>query len=209
MIGKIGFALVVLSVSLLAKSTVVDFEDASVGKTPAHWKAMATSPKAHLGTWQVEEEGKNKFLTLSALDSSHGGMFNLCMNENSSFQDGEITVKFRANSGRMDQGGGIMWRAKDENNYLVARFNPLEDNFRFYSVIDGSRHELASADVKLSKGWHEMKIVQKGGDFIGYIDGKKLLEYQGCPIKERGKVGVWTKADAATSFDEFKVLDAE
>ena len=209
MIGKSGLLLVGLAVAVLAKDMVLDFEDVPVGTLPSGWKSAATHPKKNLATWEVQQEGTNKMLTLHKLDRKHGGMFNLCFSDKKKFLDGEITVKFRANSGDMDQGGGIMWRVQDGDNYLVARFNPLEDNFRFYSVIDGRRHELASADVKLGKGWHEMKIVQKGDLFVGYLDGKKLLEYHDCPLKEKGGVGVWTKADAATSFDEFKVLDGK
>lgn len=98
-----------------------------------------------------------------------------------------------------------MWRVQDSGNYYVARFNPLEDNFRFYIVENGLRKELASADVHLAKGWQEMRIVQKGEVFAGYLDGKKLLEYKDSRLNKSGGAGLWTKADAATSFDDFSV----
>ena len=127
-----------------------------------------------LGTWQITQENKEKILSLTKR-SSRG--FNLCYKSNIAFLDGEVMVRFRANSGHIDQGGGLMWRVQDNDNYYVARFNPLEDNFRFYIVHDGMRSELASADVKLSKGWHTMRIKQQSDTFEGYLDGKRYLVY--------------------------------
>ena len=194
----------------------VDFEDVTVGKLPKSWIVSSTNTNKNLATWGVEEEkglskGK-KILSLQKINDSFfifGNVFNLCYTKDVNLKNLEVSVLFRANSGKVDQGGGIMWRVLDRNNYYVARFNPLEDNFRFYSVIDGKRDELKSADVKLSKGWHEMKIIQNGSHFQGYIDGKKLLDTKDNSIKHSGGVGVWTKADAATPFDNFLLKSLE
>jgi len=194
----------------------VDFEDVAVGKLPKSWIVSSTNSNKNLATWGVEEEkglskGK-KILSLQKINDSFfifGSVFNLCYTKDVNLKNLEVSVLFRANSGKVDQGGGIMWRVLDRNNYYVARFNPLEDNFRFYSVINGKRDELESADVKLSKGWHEMKIIQNGSHFQGYIDGKKLLDTKDNSIKHSGGVGVWTKADAATSFDNFLLKSLE
>ena len=158
------------------------------------------------GKWEITAEGKVHYASMVQRSS---GNFNLCYNKDVKFTDGNITVKFKANAGRIDQGGGLMWRVQDNDNYYVARFNPLEDNFRFYIVHDGMRSELASADVKLSSGWHTMKIEQKGDTFEGYIDGKQYLEYKDAHLKKAGGVGVWTKADAQTSFDDLKIDTAK
>jgi hypothetical protein len=193
-----------LTFSTLLFSTSIDFES----KIASSWKAQTTGSKANLATWKVQKEGKNSILTITEIESSllsFGGTFNLFFTKEINFKDGEITVDFRANSGKVDQGGGIMWRVADKDNYYVARFNPLEDNFRFYTVIDGHRKELKSANVTLKSGWHKMKIIQKGDHFEGYLDGKKLLEADNSSITKSGGVGLWTKADAATSFDNFKV----
>jgi len=101
-------------------------------------------------------------------------------------------------------GGGIIWRAKDKENYYIARFNPLENNFRLYYVRDGARKTLASTRIALTAGkWHSMKIVQHGDSFEAYLDGKKLLEGSDNLFSDAGGVGLWTKADAVTSFDNF------
>ncbi len=207
--GKIVFVLLVLSSLLFAKDFRWDFENVVVGKLPDGWTVAATNPKKELSVWEVVQEKERKYLSLTKINNRYGGTFNLCFTNAISFLNGEISVKFRANSGEIDQGGGIMWRVQDADNYLVARFNPLEDNFRFYSVLDGVRRELASVDVRLDAGWHEMKIVQHGKFFEGYLDGKKLLMYDLSPLTKSGGVGLWTKADAASSFDDFRVKKAE
>jgi hypothetical protein len=95
---------------------------------------------------------------------------------------------------------------QDKDNYYIARFNPLEDNFRIYYVLDGARKKLASARVKLPAGkWHTLKIVQNGSRFEGYLNGRKLLNGANNLFTKPGGVGLWTKADAVTSFDDFSV----
>jgi len=190
MLKKLLITGTLLGTSLFAGETLYSFDNTDMKK----WHTF--------GTWEITQEDKEK--TLSLTERSHGS-FNLCYNNDIPFLDGEVTVKFKANSGRIDQGGGLMWRVQDNDNYYVARFNPLEDNFRFYIVHDGMRSELASADVKLSKGWHTMKIEQKGDTFEGYLDGKQYLEYKDNHLSKTGGVGVWSKADALTSFDDLKI----
>lgn len=187
-----------------------NFEDVQLGSLPKGWHTSATHPKKPMAVWKViksDEPSRKQVLSLTKANDSflNGGIFNLCYTKSVDFKDGEIDVMFKANSGHTDQGGGIMWRVQDDNNYYVVRFNPLEDNFRFYIVKDGHRHELASANVKLAKGWHEMQIAQNGDDFKASLDGKKLLSFTDSQLPKSGGVGVWTKSDAATSFDDFSV----
>jgi len=190
--------------SVLAKDVVFDFESEKKGDIPQNWECVSN--------WEIEEDNKahsGKYIFSMKENKKgffgFGRSFNLCFSPKTSFLDGEASVKFRANSGSIDQGGGIIWRVQDKNNYYVARFNPLEDNFRFYKVLEGNRIQLKSAEINLSNGWHEMKIVQKGNHFEGYLDGKKLLEADDNSIVKKGAVGIWTKADAATSFDDLLV----
>jgi len=190
MLKKLLITATLLGTSLLATETLYNFDKTDI-KT---WNTF--------GTWKITQEEKEKTVSLTKRSS---GSFNLCYNKDIAFLDGNVTVKFKANAGRIDQGGGIMWRVQDNDNYYVARFNPLEDNFRFYLVHDGIRSELSSADVKLTKGWHTMSIEQQGASFKGYLDGKLYLEYQDSRLNKTGAVGVWTKADAQTSFDNLKI----
>ncbi len=155
-----------------------------------------------VGDWQVHKFNDHGILKLTKKSNQY---FNLCFTKELNFLNGTISVKFKANSGYIDQGGGLMWRVQDNNNYYVARFNPLEDNFRFYIIHDGMRSELASAYIKLNSGWHYMKIIQKGTHFEGYLDGTKLLNYNDTQLQKSGGIGVWTKADALTSFDNLTI----
>ena len=186
------------------------FDDLPVAQLPAGWRVEATHPRGPLATWGVSLDrsapSPDKVLGLKIPEPVFGGTFNLCWTDAVRFLDGEIEVRFKALKGREDQGGGVIWRAQDRNNYYIARFNPLEDNFRIYSVRNGSRRTLESARVSLPAGqWHTLKIVQRGDRFEGYLNGKKLLEGKSTRFPEAGGVGLWTKADATTLFDDFSV----
>ncbi len=190
-----------------------NFDDVPVGELPVGWRVDATNQKGPLATWQVIKDetspsGDNA-LALTSPNHTFGGTFNICWTDAVSFLDGEIEVRFKAVTGEEDQGGGVIWRVQDKDNYYIARFNPLEDNFRIYYVHDGARKTLASAKVALPAGkWHTLKIVQRGSQFEGYLNGEKLLEDTDTLFTESGGVGLWTKADAVTSFDEFVVRRA-
>ncbi len=183
-----------------------DFENTAPGKLPKGWIVEATHAGSRTAQWHVtldatRPKSQQHVLTLT---ESGNSMFNLCYDPDIRMKDGRISVLFHANRGRIDQGGGIMWRVQDGNNYYVARFNPLEDNFRFYSVIQAQRHLICTNDnVHLSKGWHRMTIEQEGKRFKGFIDGRQMLTCEDKQIDKIGAAGVWTKADAATSFDDF------
>jgi len=156
--------------------------------------------------WEVDEDKSSMVLALKR-PSLHSP-FNLCYTDKVLLGDGNVSVLFRADQGREDQGGGIMWRVQDANNYYVIRFNPLENNFRFYLVANGNRTMIASADMKLQGGWHEIKISHVGDHLMGYLDGHRLIDTRDNQLPDAGGVGVWTKADALTSFDNLLIEQA-
>jgi hypothetical protein len=131
--------------------------------------------------------------------------------EGASFKDVEISVAFKANAGKKDQGGGVVWRYQDADNYYVARMNPLEDNFRVYKVVAGKRSaEFRDAEVKIPPGeWHTLSVKMSGDKIECFVDGKKYLDAKDDTFAKAGKVGLWTKADAQTSFDTFRVKELE
>ena len=189
----------------------LSFDDVVEGKLPEGWKIDATNPRGRLADWAVVTDAKApstpSVLSLTKVNDTFGGVFNLCWNSNVSFEDGEIEAKVRANSGKVDQGGGMIWRAKDANNYYIVRYNPLESNFRLYYVKDGARRILADAsDLSIRAGeWFTIRIVHKANKIEGWLNGKKLLEITDRTFRKGGGIGVWTKADAATSFDDLIV----
>lgn len=108
-------------------------------------------------------------------------------------------MALRADGGRRDQGGGLIWRAVDANNYYVARYNPKEGNFRIYRLEDGVRFELASADeLTVATGeWFTLRIVHTGDVIEGYLNDRKLLDARDRRFGAAGAIGLWTKSDAA------------
>lgn len=175
---------------------------------------MRANARGQLADWTVGRDANASsnpnVLSLTKIKNAFGGVFNLCWNPAAIFKDGEIEVKVRADSGKVDQGGGLIWRARDANNYYIARYNPLESNFRLYYVKNGARKILANAPgVNITVGeWFAIKIVHKGEKIEGWLNGKKLLETTDRTFREAGGIGFWTKADAATSFDDLSVKPA-
>lgn len=197
--------------SIMAAHKRITFDDVAAGPLPQGWKIAATNPRGALGRWAVvADRGAGSpphVLSLTEIEDHSSGHFNLAWTPDIRFQNGEIEVAVRADSGRTDQGGGPIWRAHDPDNYYVARYNPLERNFRLYYVKDARRHELASAsglDIEAGQ-WLTIRIVHQGSHIEGWIDGKKLVEVDDSTFPDAGGVGVWTKADAATAFDNLEI----
>lgn len=164
------------------------------GGTLPKWEVLA-DPTAPSAPNVVAQRSKENF----------GEHFSLAVIEDSDYQDLELEVKFKAGEGTEDQGGGLIWRYQDPDNYYIARANPLEDNFRMYRVVQGSRRQLKGAYIKVtSRAWHAMRIVVKGDQMECFYDGKKYLEVRDTTFS-RGKIGFWTKADAVTYFDDLRV----
>lgn len=187
-----------------------DFDDVATGTLPEGWRAEATNPRGPVASWSVRADpgapSKPNVLALTDTKESSGSTFNLLWTDAVRFRDGEIGVKVRAGTGREDQGGGPIWRVRDRDNYYIARWNPLEDNFRLYYVKDGRRVMRKTATVRADPAaWHTIEI-EHGGDGIEcYFDGKLVLQTRDETFPEAGGVGVWTKADAASLFDDFEL----
>jgi len=187
-----------------------DFEDAAVGKLPKGWSSAKTG-EGEGSVWKALEDATApagaKVLAQTSSDGK-GPLFNLCVSAEPKLADVQINLSLKAVSGKIDRGGGAVWRYQDAKNYYIARVNPLEDNFRFYKVIDGQRTQLATADVKAEAGkWHAIKIVHRGKHIHCSLNGKQLLHLNDDAISAAGQIGLWTKADAVTSFDDISVAD--
>lgn len=190
---------------------VIGFDDVAAGALPSGWLVEGTHQEGPLATWQVVADGSApsapNALALTATNHDSGDAFNVFWTDDLHFQDGTINLSFKALSGEEDQGGGPMWRVQDANNYYVCRMNPLEDNFRLYVVKDGVRSQLESAAATVESGtWHRIKAEQYGARILCWLDGILLLEAQDASIPGSGGVGLWTKADACTSFDDISVF---
>jgi hypothetical protein len=189
------------------KEKTFKFEKDNLGKVPAGWKESQTGKGKSVWKVVADDTAPSKSgFALAQTTADLNALFNLCVADDTNFKDVEVSVAFKANKGEKDQGGGIVWRYQDANNYYIARMNPLEDNFRVYKVVDGKRSpEFQNAAVKVKEGeWHTLKIKMVGDHIECFLDGKKHLDVKDDAITKSGKVGLWTKADAQTSFDEFK-----
>jgi hypothetical protein len=207
----VAFGIVLLAGAVLVgageKKDLFRLAKGDVGKVPAGWKAAKTG-KGEGSVWKVVEDTTAPSKTGLALAQTAAGpttLFNLCVADDANMQDVELMVAFKAVKGNDDQGGGLVWRYQDADNYYIARFNPLEDNFRVYNVIAGKRMQLGTKeDLKAAAGeWHQLKIKQVGERIECFLNGTKYLDVRDNAIAKPGKVGLWTKADAQTHFDQF------
>jgi hypothetical protein len=203
-------AVVALLSGAADKQRTVKFSKDDVGKVPAGWRAAQTGKGASVWKVVADDTAPSKTgLVLAQTTADRNALFNLCVADGPRLKDVEVTVSFKALKGDKDQGGGIVWRYQDANNYYVARMNPLEDNFRVYKVVGGRRSkEFQSADVKVPTGeWHTLKIKHVGDHIECFLDGKKHLDVRDKTIDKAGKVGLWTKADAQSHFDRFTIKE--
>ena len=128
-----------------------------VGELPRDWLAAKTG-EGPGSVWKVVEDATAPGGKALAQTSAEGPkrLFNLCVNDKVKFRDLDVSVAFKAVAGKIDQGGGLVWRYKDHNNYYLARMNPLENNYRVYKVVGGKRTQLATVDLKAAAGWHTL-----------------------------------------------------
>ncbi len=160
-----------------------------------------------VGEWKivVDESAHSKANVLAQLAKNERPVFNVTLASGTSYRNVDITVKLKSIAGEIDQGGGVVWRARDAKNYYIARYNPLEGNYRVYKVEDGRRTQLGTSDVKRSEGWHTFRVTMTGERIECYFDGRKYLDVSDSTFKGAGKIGLWTKADAQTHFDDLTV----
>lgn len=191
-----------LCASCSSPSIRTNFESDALDTTPAGWEVAETNSGGKLARWRIESDDAGRFVT--ALTMNSGSTYNLLFSPLPKIRDGLVSVRMRADRGVEDQGGGLVWRALDANNYYIVRWNPLESNLRLYKVIDGVRTQLASTDQRFGDGWHRLDVNFEGRQFEISVDGREILAYADGTIASAGRVGLWTKADAVTSFDDFE-----
>ncbi len=187
------------------------FEQDKTGTVPTGWKIAETNGTGRTAVWKIVKDKSSSnvgHVVAITKNTNHDGTFNLLMAKYTNYKDPDITIMLKAIAGRIDQGGGPVWRAKDANNYYVCRWNPLEDNFRLYYVKNSKRRQIGSATVKTSaSAWHQIRIKQQGSRIIAWFDGKKLIELEDTTFTQPGMVGLWVKSDGKTEFDNIKVVE--
>lgn len=187
----------------IAKADEIGFGQVSAGQLPSGFESAVTG-RGGPAQWAVVEdstavEGK-ALAQLSQEDRDY--RFPLAIYTPLTAKDVEITVRFKAISGKVDQAAGIAFRLQDPGNYYVVRANALEDNVRLYRVVKGDRSEIAGADVKVPSGvWQTMTVRARGDHIDVTMNGNKIIDQTDATFTQAGKVALWTKADSVTSFD--------
>ena len=184
------------------------FESNRTGEAPEGWTTTLTGSGDP--EWTVETDATAPS-GARVIKQSGRATFPLLLKNDSSIRDGFMEVKFKAVAGSEDRAAGVLWRARDANNYYVARANALEDNFVLYKTVGGVRSALDITGRKGGYGvsvpvpantWHSLRVDFHGSRFTASFNGKPLFEVEDSTFTDAGKVGLWTKADSVTLFDE-------
>ncbi len=197
-------ALVVAAICLtssLGWSETVTFDTVPTGAPPPGWTASKTGRGEPKWEVVVDDSAPSK---PNVLKQSGEATYPVCFKNDTRIKDGFVEVKFKSVSGKEDQAGGVIWRCLDADNYYIARANALEDNVTIYHTIKGKRTSFKNVDTKVARGvWHTLRVEFVGNRFTVRFDGKKVIEAADDSFSEAGLVGVWTKADSVTLFDDF------
>lgn len=164
------------------------------GRPAGDWKVIE-SPKA-ISPPKVLAQLRNK-------GAEHN--YNLVIVEDTNATALDLSVSFLPIAGKADMGGGLIWRAKDDRNYYLVRANPLEQNIRIYHVVKGIRQMLKNFDQIIDvKNWHRLHVVTRGCQIQVFYDDKPIFDLCDETFKE-GRIGLWTKSDAVTYFDDLRL----
>ncbi len=187
----------------------IGFDDAQPGSVPEGFTPGETNGVGTPATWGVAADPNapsppNAFGVLETKNT--GQTYNVALLEGDPMADVDLSVWVKAVTGEKDQGGGFAFRAKGPHDYYVARWNPIEKNVKFFVVENQLRDELAKADIDVdATKWHALRLLVEGDRFELFLDDDSVLEIRNDRLKDPGTVGLWTKADAATLFDDFVV----
>jgi hypothetical protein len=190
-----------MAVAALSSADTVSFDNFKAGAAPPGWTATQTGSGS--AKWSVEKDDSAPSKP-NVLKQSGDATFPVCIKNDTNLKDGFVEVKFKPVAGKEDQAGGVIWRVQDANNYYIARANALEDNVTIYHTINGKRVAFKSINTKVTSGvWHTLRVDFQGNKFTVTFDGNKVIEATDESFANAGKVGVWTKADSVTEFDNF------
>jgi hypothetical protein len=196
------------------ETRVFDFEADLVGQPPKGFLFGHTAKVGAPGKWVIQTEGANKLLAQTDADSTRS-RFPVAVVDDLRAADVDLSVRFKPISGSVDQAAGLVWRYQDQDNYYIVRANALEGNVVLYKVEKGKRTDLPlkgegrtygkKTDVP-SGNWSTLRVVATGPRFEVYSNGAKLYEVEDTTFAGAGRVGVWTKADSVTQFDDLTVV---
>jgi hypothetical protein len=184
---------------------VENFDSVKPGDLPNGWVGGITG--AGKADWQVVVDATAPSAP-NALKQSGTAKFCWCVNTNLAVKNGRVQVRFKPLAGAEDEAGGLIWRFQDGDNYYIARANALEDNVTIYKTVGGVRKEYGRTSMKVEpRQWHTLRVEFNGPHFTVSCDGEFALAWDDDTFTNAGAVGVWTKADSVTEFDDFRWED--
>lgn len=204
MLSKIIFCtLLLLSISSCTTESKKDTK--FIDSNMTHVSSLSFDFSTKLAGWRIIY-GDWQWVNSELIQNSTNNNYPLILNTSKALSQSDISVRFKPISGNVDASGGIVFRAKDGNNYYVVRANALEGNYRLYYFEDGIRHQIASASIStptLGK-WHTMRVVAIGNHIQAYLDDILQINHHDNRYS-KGFVGLWTKEDSITAFDNLNV----
>jgi hypothetical protein len=205
---------VLVSGMLVARDTrTVDFARDVVGQPPTGFVFGHTAGVGAPGRWVVQQEGAERYLAQLDPDPTRA-RFPVAVLADLMAADVDVSVRFKPVSGRVDRAAGIVWRFRDRDNYYIVRANALENNVVLYKVQEGRRTDLPLRGEGRTYGkkaaipsneWSTLRVVATGTLFEVYCNGSRLYEVEDSTFTQPGRVGLWTKADSVTYFDDLTI----
>lgn len=219
MINRYSLAVCVLLTTAQAgvaqQVIVLDFEADKAGALPAGFSFAHTAKKGKPGVWSVKADDAERKNVLAQTDADPTQVrFPVAVADGVVAADVDVSVRYKPISGKVDMAAGIVWRYQDPDNYYIVRANALEDNVVLYKVEKGRRIDLPLVDAGRTYGtktpvpknqWGTLRVVADGNLFTVFNNGKELFKVRDETFKAAGKVGVWTKADSVTYFDDLSI----
>ncbi len=185
-----------------------DFEESREGSAPSGF-SFARTGSGRLGQWLInmQPDATSGTHVLAQVDPDPTDFrFPMAVADEPLLADLRFSVRCKPVSGNVDQACGLVLRYQDEHNYYVTRANALEQNVRLYKVVKGQRQQFASWNGSVTGGtWHELGVEAKGDHFTVSWNGQRVIDAHDQTFSRPGKVGLWTKADSITYFDDLRV----
>lgn len=208
-VSLIAFLLLPLSLRAVSNEAQVwSFDSDAPDQLPEGFLIGTLFDGRPAGEWKVLKSGQaksppNLLAQVSGKGAEHA--YKVVLVEGSTASNLELEVSLLAVDGKADMGGGLIWRAADDRNYYLTRANPLEQNIRIYRVVKGVRQLLNNFDHIIDvRQWHQLRLTMSGCHVQVFFDNKKVFDLCDKTFTE-GRIGLWTKSDATTYFDDLKL----
>ncbi len=203
-----AIAVPVVGFSLDSATRVWTFEDDPLESLPPEFQVGTLFDGRPAGEWKIlqsemAKNGKHVLGQLMGKGAEHA--YKVVLVQGTTATDLDLRVSFLPISGKADMGGGLIWRATDDRNYYLARANPLEQNIRVYRVVNGIRHLLQNFDQTIDvRQWHTLRVTHQGCRVNIFYDDKQVFDLCDKTF-HAGMIGLWTKSDAVTYFDDLQL----